>query len=360
MSIKFIEGFDSYGSVAEMSHRWEVSNSGTGLSLVAGRSGYTNHQAIRFAASQITTRLFHAIGIDGDNDSEMVFGFAFRFSVLPVSVSTILELGRDNGSGAVDHDTGNLAIDSSGNLLWRRDTTTVQTGSAGLSVDVWYYIEVRVEIQDTSSAGDLQVWVDGALDINATSQRTITADPITYMSFGASAAIGTLDFDDFYILDPLDGVSPTAALGDVTVSTLIPDGDGNTAAWTRVSGTNDWEMVDDGLATDPDGDTTYVSSSTAGEQSLFTLTALDSELSGEAVHVVAVNYVSMKDAAGGPGFYPVIRTNSVDLVGTDDPMNSGQGVYTYAQKLYPTDAEAGSWAYASVNAMEAGMEVEVA
>jgi hypothetical protein len=148
-------------------------------------------------------------------------------------------------------------------------------------------------------------------------------------------------------------------LGDVSVETVAVNGDGNTSAWTGVGGgTNDWERIDDALGTDADGDTTYIESSTAGQQSLFTFADLpaDYDSQGRDIHCVAVNCIARQVEPGGASFYVVQRRSATDEY---NPYRCAVADgYLLSQTLLHTDATGIAWTPANVDASEFGAEVE--
>lgn len=367
MGISFIEGFDwagSAGSSTGVGEKWGVSNSGTGLSLVTGRDGVG--QALRFASGQVTTQISRPTSkslIDALNH-HFVMGFAFRLSAYPTAHSMIMQL-TGGTTTSIDSKQGALVITTAGGLGWS-DTANglekVWMAHANLvQLNVWHHVSINVEIEDATGSGhDLEIYFDGKPQIFPTTRilRTIQGDPVTGFNFGPRVAVGTFDVDDVWLLDPDDAQSPTTQIGDKVVATVYPDGDGNTSAWTLFGGASDWESVDEGAGVDHDGNTTYVSSQTLGQQSLFTLGAIPAAT--ETVEsAVAINYVSSKEAAlGGPGFHAVKRTSTTTVVDDTFVMQSGQDDYLNSQKIWHSDGLDATWTEATINSSEFGMEVE--
>jgi len=361
MGVVFVDGFDWAGSAGGISEKWSVSNSGTGLSLVTGRDGVG--QALRWAAAQTTTGIHRPVPRPMFRNTNTVFtcGFAFRFQTLPTANAAILEV---LGAIATNPYVAGLHITPVGCLGWKRTgVNRSQFGHAGrLQLNAWHHVMLRIEVEDQVGASNVttEIWLDGESAIIDTNReiRNVDGDPVTDFSFGPSQDIGTFDVDDFWLIDPDDGASPTTLLGDVVVATVYPDGDGNTSAWTLFGGASDWQSVDEGAGVDHDGNTTYVSSQTLGQQSLFTFGAVPAATDA-VVSAVAVNYVSSKEnALGGPGFHAVKRTNTTTVVDSTFVMQSGQDDYVSSQKIWNTDGEDAAWTEATINSSEFGMEVE--
>lgn len=366
MGIAFVEGFDWAGSVAGLDEKWQVSNSGTGLSLTTGRDGVG--QALRWSGAAIFTALHRPTPRALIDQKAQFFsmGFAFRISAYPLSdITTILDLFGGTGFPSV----GQLSISPAGALGYGKSQEVGDRANisalGSISLDTWHHVMIRVEIEDTAASGrEMELWLDGQKTTYPTARafKTVDADPVDSFRIGpfSGQMTGTFDLDDLWILDEHDGVAPTTveAVGDRIVATVYPDGDGNTSAWTRSSGLNDWEMVDEGAGVDHDVNATYVSSQTAGQQSLFTLGAIPAAVDS-VVSALAVNYVSSKEGAlGGPGFHAVKRTNTTTVVDDGFVMQSGQDDYVTAQKIWITDGEGVAWTESTINSSEFGMEVE--
>jgi len=362
MGVSFVEGFDWAGSAAAISEKWSVGNSGTGLTLETGRDGVG--QCLRWASAQVTTAIWRQLprSMADGQDHRFMVGFAFRISAYPSGdISNIIGLYGDTDDGR----QAGVGISPAGVIGWVRNGGVGQrpflSHPEPISLNVWHHFMCEVQIEDTgASSMTYDLYLDGKIVSmrSAISVRTIDTDPVIDMRIGPTSAMGTVDIDDFWMMVHDDGVAPTSLLGDVVVSTIHPDGDGNTSAWTRNTGTNDWEMVDEAAGVDHDGNTTYVSSQTAGQQSLFTFGAVNAA-ADSVVSALAINYVSSKEAAlGGPGFHAVKRTGTTTVVDDSFVMQSGQDDYVTAQKIWITDGEDAAWTETTINSSEFGMEVE--
>lgn len=356
MSIVFMDGFDAPGTATpsgELGKKWTVSNSGTGLSFTGGynpSSQGTAGQALRWASSQLTTRLQRGLWkrfLDNTNN-EGVIGFHIRIDSLPASDCGILWFYDEDQTAE-----SRLVINSTGNLEWQDFTTTRWTTTAKISAATWHHIEIYFEASGATRAITHKVAIDESVEDNS---GTFNAGaPWTFIKIGPSVAVGTFDIDDFYMIDPQDGVAPTDFIGDVSVETRAVNGDGNTAAWTGVgAGTNDWERIDDALGTDADGDTTYVESTAASQLALFTFEDLQGDVA--TVHGVAVNYIWKQQTPGGISSRAVQRQSTTNLTALGRmPINDS---YSHAQCVWFTDAEESSWTPALVNSAEFGLEGE--
>lgn len=361
MGVRLLDGFDAYGAVADLEGQWVATNSATGLSLVTGRAGDESispgGQALQWASGQLTTEIKRTVGLSGDRVAPdiWIFGFNVKFASLPAADTRFLAIG---GSGDDDAE-GQLEITSSGTLKWVREVTNdVATTTGALTAGAWHHIELTVECEDQTSTSVLEIAIDGTNeDFGAPTQRLVGQGPITDFTFGPKTnSVGAFSLDDFYLIDTTDGVTPTTLRGESQISTLYPDGDGNTTAWSFTGGATRWESVDEGEGVSHDGNTSYVHSQTAGQQNLFTFGNLDAGIAN--VDVVAVNIVGTKNGLGGPGFHAVKRTATTTVVDTGEVQRATVGSYVTSQKVFETDGESNAWTPTNVNSSEFGVEVE--
>jgi hypothetical protein len=351
MSIRFLEGFDAPATIGQLEEKWGVTNNGAGLSFVSGRT--SGHYALRWASGQAATKIYRPLtkpGVGAIADtSQHIFGFAFRFSAYPTTRARIMEIV--NSSSVV----GGLAIMPHGSLAWVYDAGNfaVLPHHQHLKLNTWHHVEVHLEFSDASSSTlTMKLSVDGLINdyTNQVNTTTIGTDPADSLQMGMSISVGTLDIDDFFMIDPEDGVAPTDMIGDMRIETLIPDGAGATTAWT-----GSYTDVDIALNTDHDGDTTKCESQTLGQQELFTFGNLAAAAAG-VPPAVAVNYIAKKQSAGGASFHAVKRTtgSTVDSNMAQTPQSS----YGHSQKIWHTDGDDSAWTVSTVNSSQFGMEVE--
>jgi hypothetical protein len=155
---------------------------------------------------------------------------------------------------------------------------------------------------------------------------------------------------DVYMTNGLGGTSPyDGFLGPVVVETLFPDGDGNDVDFTRNTGANDWETVDESPA--HDGDTTYLESSVDTDRSNFTMEAL-TETSGDIYGVMAT--AVMRNTGSADNVQLTTRISSTDYDSGDYAVPSSYEAVEHVWEESP--ATAADWTFAEVNAAEFGVE----
>jgi|DEB0MinimDraft_10_1074344.scaffolds.fasta_scaffold06501_2 hypothetical protein len=342
MAILFMEGFDGYSTNTEFledSRISQTSSADTQYDIVTGRGG--SGQAIQL---EISATADFIVGLSQTTTDTFFIQFAVNISLFGTA-DYLLQVF----SGTTTQ--GSLYVTASGAIQYRRGTTTVLgTSSGSLSAATWHYIELEVNVND--STGTVLLKVDGVTEINLTSQdtRESTSDQSIDSArfFRNSTSGSTTAFDDIVIGDD-SGTDATSLLGDCTIEALVPDGAGNYSQWTPSAGSN-YQNVDDG--TSSDGDTTYNSSSTAAQKDTFTMGNMS--ISSGNVYAVQVSYLARKESGGGRTMRGMIRTSSTDASGTSRYIPDGYGM---RHDIFENDAGGSDWTVTSVNAMEAGYEL---
>lgn len=274
----------------------------------------------------------------------LAFGAALLLTAANISgAGTGIAICRIDGSAGRQFSIG---VDSTGAIKVGTGTAlTLASSPAGvITADAFHYWEVAIFIHDT--AGTIRVDVDGVTRINLTNVDTKgqTATVATGVTMSpAGSGNGGLQVDDFYLKDDL------TLLGPQRVETLRPDGD-SSVAWTPNSGSNNFSRVNENVS---DGDTTYVSASTAATLDRYTLGNLSDTPSSIAA-VVPVMVARMDDA--GPRTVRVgVRSGSSDGWGSAVAMTSS---YVPRQTVLETDpATSGAWSASAVNGMLGQIEV---
>lgn len=347
MAPRFGDGFDHYAT-ADITAWWTARN-GTNNSIQAsaGRFG-SGCWRVTAGANSITRTL--------DAQASWVVGLALRANATTwgsqnLALVSWLDAGTQQCELRLDTSTLLLNVTRNGTAL------TGGTASAPLAADAWQYIEWKVTVADSIAADSCRVRLNGAQVINvATGQDTkntanATANQLRLGSPGAFTGMSgtTFDFDDLYVCDGT-GASLNDFLGDRRVEWLPASGPGHgTPQWTPNTGTN-WAAVSQSPS---DGDTTYVSSGTAGHLDLYDL----ADLATVPSNIAWVQTVLMvrKDDAGSRTVRPVVRSGGDNYpqstVGAND-------TYTYDTQILATDPATGQpWEADGVNDLQLGPEV---
>ena len=349
MAIVSLEGFESYGDLADMRRSIIPPSSTSAHSFVTGRYGGQALQTTNGVAS-----LYFG---DFTPKDTMICGHAWRQSSgLSLSLQECMAFFGLNTSS--DSRRENVAIDISatGEIIAMRGTTTLGTSSAGvITHNTWHYIEAKVFVDN--SVGTVDVYVDGTSVLSLTSQDTKdnnTRDANIY-SIRISGASVDCEHDDIYIADTTGLTNNDILVGPLAIEALTPDADGTTNNFTPLSGLTNWEMVDDGNA--PDDDTTYVSSGTVSDQDLYSFG--DMTGFGETIgSVVAVQpMMHLRKEHTGPRVMRCLARNGLTTV------EGGDGVcgteWRYLKHIYETDPDGGgAWDETAVNSAEFGIKIQ--
>jgi hypothetical protein len=248
--IKFCDGFDHY----------QVSNNGTLLKWdgVATQDNGSSYEVLpgdgRPSLSDTNTggaKFTGGNGFGGGNlpwayfiknaNSNLqtgVVGFAFKYPAVGAQDCGIICF-QDGSSSQVS-----LVLSTSGQLYVTRGYSTgtvLATSINALSVNVWYYVEIKVKVDP--AVGTVEVRVNGSNVgwINITGQNT-RATANSYftrflcgnMSVNASNGIfsATTQFDDLVFMDTT-GTYNKDFIGDVRVNGRLANGNGTLNQWTR-------------------------------------------------------------------------------------------------------------------------------
>lgn len=330
MALLFIEGFDVYNSSSQLSPgKWDILNGAP--TFTTGRLGI-NKCIILASNSEYIEKLVNNIG-------PFVIGFAMKLVASP-SAETILECYE---GGVANF---KVQVNTSRKLeVTNTAGTIVGTSTLALGVGTWYYIEIKATISNT---GSVEVKIDSATEINATSIDIMNSantyiDNIRLRGNSADIAI-----DDFYLLDTT-GTINNNFLGDSRIDPFFPTAD-NTVQWTPSTGTDNFAMVDDAI---PDGDSTYVYSSTPGDIDLYDFT--DMPVGTGDVFGVQVVANARKMDAGSRSLKLKIKSGVTTQTSATIPLST-----TYANKIAifeDSDGAATPWTKILVDAAQIGIEV---
>ena len=221
------------------------------------------------------------------------------------------------------------------------------TGTLPVPINSWFYVELKMTIHNTAGTAELRVNGSPTPDISLTGLNTRS----TANNFANDVWFNAANFpiDDFYALDPTTGAAPyNDFLGDVRIQTLFASAAGSSTQWTPLSTTNFSNVDDAGL----DGDTTYNSSTTAGQIDLFAC----ADLTGTPVVLGVQAFVdARKDDAGLRQVRTKLKSGAVTSNGATATLNSSNYA-NYADRYLTDPNTSAAWTVAAVNALEVGYE----
>ena len=350
MAVIATEGFDHYGTFADAQLRagnlaW---SSGTTPTIVTpGRGGFGKCLSIPITSlgSGATIAAFNA------NIASYYVGFAMQMvgEVTGFSVSPYDPIG----SGAVQCSVFfNL---SAGQItLYRGGPSGVELGISSPAIfaaSSWNFVEVFSTINGTTGA--LQVRINnqpvaGCTLTGVNTQSTANASSGGVSLIADTGTGGEMYIDDFRYNDTSTGPGTypnNSWLGDLRVATVFPTAN-DAVTWTPLASTN-WEEVSE---TSFDGDTTYNSTTTNGDEDLFNMGTLSAVID----EIVAVQLVTgAREAdAGGHTFTQQLKIGGTDHAGATQALATG---YQFFSDIFPVNPTTGvSWTLSDVNAILAG------
>lgn len=325
------DSFDHYAT-ADLGLKWTLAS---GVSIAAvGRNG-TN--GLRFTTASFVAR-FVSRNLNA-NYATLVVGFAVSVSGIlgvPVRIMSLY----DGASEQL-----NLIYNPDQTLALRRGATVLATTAVSLTLDTKYYVELQATIHGTTGAFDLRLnQVSRASATNVNTQVSANAFANTVVlgsrpSTGNGVGAINIDYDDFTVTDG-------TFLGDVKGVATFPNGAGNLSQWAANGAATSHEAVDD---TTPDGDTTYISSATAGDVALHT----HGDVVAGTVYATQSCILARKDDAGAVEIREKARQDAANYDGATVSLGD---TYLYYLNVRTTAPDGTAWDTTKFNAVEWGVE----
>jgi hypothetical protein len=262
MALLFYDGFDCYADRAECeTSGWAATEANTTFSTTLGLNG-----GGCLTTSGISNNRGWVMGFPrAAQGTTMTVGAWVYFGSLPSGTDNFMKFLTNFDLCA------QLNISNTGTLSVTTKTggTSTPTGTI-ISIETWYWIEFQVLFSTDDVNGAWEVRVGGSTVTSASGVSTRDGTRgIDHLELSSGDASTDVRFDDVYITDD-SGSEFLGFLGVSYIETLTVDADGGTVDWTRNTGSNDWEMVDDADAA-ADDDTTYVDSSTVAQETRFAI-----------------------------------------------------------------------------------------
>jgi len=229
--------------------------------------------------------------------------------------------------------------------------TQIAVSTLTVSKDDWHHIECKVTIDNT--VGVVIVNIDGVEYINFSgdTQNAGTANINTIQFVGPSNTTSpgiNKYLGQVFIFDTA-GSFWNDFQGDIACVAMPPTSDVTPNQFTPSTGTDHYAMVDEVV---PDGDTTYLESSTDAQQCLFAPDALAANIS-ELLGVVLEN-VSKKTDIDDNQISNYLKVSTTSTVSTPTGLTTD---YTYSRNIYESNPDtAVAWALADWTNISFGFE----
>lgn len=229
-------------------------------------------------------------------------------------------------------------------------TIAAQTGPGVVTTNRWYGLEAEVVVGG-SGAGSCSIWLNGTEILTATGIDTSGSSGSTCSAVALGDindnGLNGMQADDFRIWDNT-GSTQNAPLGasleDSRLITKLPSAAGAYTQFTPNGASANWQCVDDNP---PDGDTSYVSGSTAGLQD-----AYDMPTAGFTAAPAAVTAVAMARKDDGATREIAIGVDSGGHVAVGATATLGS-TYGFVQSCIPDDPNtSAAWTAAAADGAE--------
>jgi hypothetical protein len=267
-------------------------------------------------------------------DDEWVIGVAWRsygaFTTLHEDVIQIFNGGVSQLR---------LEIDDQGTLNLIQNVTGLWFGTTVLSIDTWYYIELKCKI-NSGTSGSWEVWLDGVSQGSGTGVKTGTYDAANIVQFGPSDG----GFDDIYIKS---GDAADTPIGPCKVRAAFPTSDGTVTDWTTSSGSTHYDLVDE----KPPGTTDYTYTNVTNEEERFGITIPGSD----TVHGAMLCAVTNMNLPGVNTMRVLVDSNST--LSTYDQAIGTEDWYTTTMIVEVDPDTSAAWTPTTMNAAEWGVKM---
>lgn len=347
MALLFYDGFEGI-TTAQATLRYVTFAGGASISSAAIPAAPNGQTAAIFGSGDCTIST-------GATPATAIVGFRFMPRDQGQTISTAINFLRLLDNGGVVHLTFRCQLDGSISV-YRGDGTTLlgTTASANLlAPGVWSYLEIKATINDTT--GSVEIKQDGTSVLSLTSQDTRNAGNanIARIRFQGHSGTGNSSwFDDVYICDTTGSAPHNDYLGDVRIVMILPSGAGDSTQWTPNAGSN-WDRVDE--TPGHDGDTTYVSDSTAGDTDLYNLAAVPS--GAGTVYAAKVIATARKDGAGAQDVELLVKSGTTTDASPLKSLTDSYAEYDYTLVQNPDTSAA--WSVADLDAVQVGIRIPV-
>lgn len=338
MALRWIEGFETLGALNAAPTgigRKYTTNGAAGMRLRAGR---TNGLSLELSS---TTENFRTI--DLGSPQTLIVGFGFRVDALGNEQLLFFRGDNDTVNNII------FRLNSDGSVSIARSTTVLATTAAGeIAVDTWYYIEIRVKIDNI--AGEYTLKIDGVSKLTDTNVDTqVGSNAWTDRILIRGSNFGNMLYDDIYILDETGTKNNTFLGNQVVIPAIFPDAAGDSADFTPDTGSNH-ERVDEVTI---DDDTSYVESGTTGHRDLYNYSTLTE---AGSVSGIQINTQVRDTVAGGSSLKTVTKSGTVVDVGPAEII--GGTSFEHQFRILELDPDGNvNWDVTAINNAQFGFEV---
>lgn len=245
MAAIWLDGFDQYSQVSDLTNGNYDYEFGAGFGIVTGAAARTGNVALAYNQGinpGATLGKYHAA------KNLINIGIAFN----PINLVTdelVAMTVLSNFNGAVPTGAGNgpgdgFCVENFGNKFTLFQTRnglapiTLASGLGGMVANAYQYLEMVLNTGGgVAGAGTADLWYNGNQHLVSVTGLTYSAGGFTNSYFGTRNTINNgVTWDDFYIDD-------ANRLGAQRCFTLFPNADQSPQNWTRSSGANAFALI---------------------------------------------------------------------------------------------------------------------
>lgn len=346
MALRFVEGFERYGSApgapTGLATKYSESGGNSNTALITGRIG-----GLGLKVHMAPSGSPHIVPATFGNLQTWIIGFGLKTGTELIATRIFSLYDSTSEQFA-------LRMTAAGELVLYRGTTIITGGTSApgvLVTDAWHYIEIKVTIGDPG-VGNYELRVAGVnilSDANEDTKQTANAYAQTIRFLGAfnSDPDTQFAFDDIYICDTTGSVN-NDFLGPKRVVVIFSDGAGDSTDFTPSAGSN-YQAVDDNPH---DTDTTYVESGTATDRDLYTF----GNVSLVNISGIQISAICRDTDASPFDIKLVAKSGSTTDAGSAQTVGS-VGYVTRSRILEENPDTSAAWTDSEIDAAQFGIEV---
>lgn len=224
------------------------------------------------------------------------------------------------------------------------------TSGVNLPTNTWFYLEIKVTIDNT--VGVVEVRKDGVTVLNITGADTQNTANATQNRVQLSAHNVATDgietfFNDLYVCNNQGGINDDF-LGPCRIEMLWPTANGTTNQWTPSAGSN-YQNVDE--IPNPDSDTTYNAETTANEIDLYVI----SDLLSASSSIKGATIRGWSRTTATPTIIQLgLRSGGSNSFATDLTLTTSY--FYYSRTLDQNPITSVPFTHAEINALEIGAQ----
>ena len=357
MSIICGDGFDHYfnggAPGSPLAQKWDVVI-GSGIPQIVPNDD--DAQTGRFGTNAMKLRTDPARYVQRNLPNLATFGlgFAIRPTVMTIFSYPIVEFRDSSLRQLTLNLRSDLRLEIRNYNGANNPVSTLAISDTSLIGNTWNYVQVKVTFNATTGSVEVRFGDVTVINVSPVVTRNTASvlNGITNFIFGSSTDGGSSEayyIDDVICWDTAGGIHDDF-LGDVHIQALLPVADGPVTQWTPQGAGANYQCVNENP---PDGDTTYVESSTSGNKDLYHFPDVSPPNPSQARIVAVLQNIDCRKTGGGTEpIQATCRSNTSDF---DAPSSFEPGsdyhIFQFQNfTVWETDPDAGvEWDIARLN-----------